>query len=212
MAQTLNINKYGGTVTFSATSDPAGPTLTYSTTGNTWATRSGNVVTVAANNGASDRSLNITVTATTVANTGYTGTATASSAYTITQDGTTPTYFNITYSLGGQSTSDRIGQSIEVWMGKESETEAGQSQDSQNYAISDDQTKDISDAGDLNVTADTSYVNFGCEVTLVGGESYCRVEITYGTYSTSGYSSAYITVPTTYCSPARTAQVNVYIS
>ena len=93
MAQTLNINKYGGTVTFSATSDPAGPTLTYSTTGNTWVTRNGNVVTVAAYNGAEDRSLDITVTATTVTHTGYTETATASSAYTITQagTGTTPT-------------------------------------------------------------------------------------------------------------------------
>ena len=214
MAKTLNVKRYGGTVTFSATSDPAGPTLTYSTTGTTWASRNNNVITVAANNNANNRSFDITVTATTTANTAYEGIATASSAYTITQDGTgtTPTYFNINYNLDGQSTSNILGQQIEVWMGKESETQAGSSQDSQNYSIYDDSSKHISDVGDLNVTADTSYINFGCEVTLAGGESYCRVEITYGTYSTSGYSSAYITVPTSYCIGTRTAQVNVYIS
>lgn len=214
MAQTLEVKRYGGTVTFSATSDPNPPILTFSSTGNTWASRNGEVITIAANNSASGRSFDITVTATTSANTSYDGIASAYSAYTITQEGTgtTPTYFNINYNLGGQSSSNILGQQIEVWMGKESETEGGQSQDSQNYIISDDSRKDIDDVGDLNATADTSYVNFGCEVTLAGGESNCRVEITYGTYSTSGYSSAYITVPTAYCSPTRTAQVNVYIS
>lgn len=214
MAQTLEVKRYGGTVTFSATSDPNPPILTFSSTGNTWASRNGEVITIAANNSASGRSFDITVTATTSANTSYDGIASAYSAYTITQEGTgtTPTYFNINYNLGGQSSSNILGQQIEVWMGKESETEGGQSQDSQNYIISDDSRKHIDDVGDLNATADTSYVNFGCEVTLAGGESNCRVEITYGTYSTSGYSSAYITVPTAYCSPTRTAQVNVYIS
>lgn len=214
MAQTLEVKRYGGTVTFSATSDPNPPILTFSSTGNTWASRNGEVITIAANNSASGRSFDITVTATTSANTSYDGIASAYSAYTITQEGTgtTPTYFNINYNLGGQSSSNILGQQIEVWMGKESETEGGQSQDSQNYIISDDSRKHIDDVGDLNATADTSYVNFGCEVTLAGGESNCRVENTYGTYSTSGYSSAYITVPTAYCSPTRTAQVNVYIS
>lgn len=214
MAQTLEVKRYGGTVTFSATSDPNPPILTFSSTGNTWASRNGEVITIAANNSASGRSFDITVTATTSANTSYDGIASAYSAYTITQEGTgtTPTYFNINYNLGGQSSSNILGQQIEVWMGKESETEGGQSQDSQNYIISDDSRKHIDDVGDLNATADTSYVNFGCEVTLAGGELNCRVEITYGTYSTSGYSSAYITVPTAYCSPTRTAQVNVYIS
>jgi hypothetical protein len=101
MAQTLNINKYGGTVTFSATSDPAGPTLAYNTTGNTWATRSGNVVTVAANNNANDRSFDITVTATTVSSASYEGTASAYSAYTITQAGTGTTTYNIGIHLWG---------------------------------------------------------------------------------------------------------------
>lgn len=88
MAQTLEVKRYGGTVTFSATSDPNPPILTFSSTGNTWASRNGEVITIAANNSASDRSFDITVTATTSANTSYDGIASAYSAYTITQEGT----------------------------------------------------------------------------------------------------------------------------
>lgn len=88
MAQTLEVKRYGGTVTFSATSDPNPPILTFSSTGNTWASRNGEVITIAANNSASGRSFDITVTATTSANTSYDGIASAYSAYTITQEGT----------------------------------------------------------------------------------------------------------------------------
>ena len=88
MAQTLEVKRYGGTVTFSATSDPNPPILTFSSTGNTWASRNGEVITIAANNSASDRSFDITVTATTSANASYDGIASAYSAYTITQEGT----------------------------------------------------------------------------------------------------------------------------
>ena len=88
MAQTLEVKRYGGTVTFSATSDPNPPILTFSSTGNTWASRDGEVITIAANNSASGRSFDITVTATTSANTSYDGVASAYSAYTITQEGT----------------------------------------------------------------------------------------------------------------------------
>ena len=93
MAQTLEVKRYGGTVTFSATSDPNPPILTFSSTGNTWASRNGEVITIAANNSASGRSFDITVTATTSANISYDGIASAYSAYTITQEGTgsTPT-------------------------------------------------------------------------------------------------------------------------
>ena len=85
MAQTLEVKRYGGTVTFSATSDPNPPILTFSST---WASRNGEVITIAANNSASGRSFDITVTATTSANTSYDGIASAYSAYTITQEGT----------------------------------------------------------------------------------------------------------------------------
>lgn len=88
MAQTLEVKRYGGTVTFSATSDPNPPILTFSSTGNTWASRNGEVITIAANNSASGRSFDITVTATTSANTSYDGIASVYSAYTITQEGT----------------------------------------------------------------------------------------------------------------------------
>lgn len=88
MAQTLRVKQYGGTVTFSATSDPAGPTLTYSNAGTTWGPRNNNVITVAANNEAGDRSFDISVTATTITSESYDGIASAYSAYTITQDGT----------------------------------------------------------------------------------------------------------------------------
>lgn len=88
MAQTLEVKRYGGTVTFSATSDPNPPILTFSSTGNTWASRNGEVITIDANHSASGRSFDITVTATTSANTSYDGVASAYSAYTITQEGT----------------------------------------------------------------------------------------------------------------------------
>ena len=112
MAQTLEVKRYGGTVTFSATSDPNPPILTFSSTGNTWASRNGEVITIAANNSASDRSFDITVTATTSANTSYDGIASAYSAYTITQEGTgtTPTG---TYELVITLRSDVVSISAE---------------------------------------------------------------------------------------------------
>ncbi len=152
------------------------------------------------NTSTSPRSATITVSYTANGKTG-------SNSFTITQEGASAKYYNINYSLGGNNNSNEDAD-VEVWMGKESETNAGTSQDSQIcYAYAEDS---ISDAGDLNATADTAYVNFGCDVNHYGNN--CSVKVIYGTYKNSGNNSAYIKIPTSYISPSITAQVTVNIS
>ena len=84
-ASTINIDQGGQTITFSATSEPSNPTI--SITGTTWATVSGSKITVSENTGASGRTATVSVKATTPSNSDYNGTASVTSAYTISQDG-----------------------------------------------------------------------------------------------------------------------------
>jgi len=95
--ENITISRKAGTLTISSQAEPANPTLTYSNISESWVSRNGNVLTIDANSGANDRSFDITVTATTTANTAYDGTATDSKTFTITQNGTgsTPTGFNV---------------------------------------------------------------------------------------------------------------------
>lgn len=94
--QDISITKNGGNVTISSQSDPANPTLTYSNITVNWARRgnntggtpTGNVITIDANNGAEKRNFSVTVTATTVENSLYDGTATDSKTFNFIQDGT----------------------------------------------------------------------------------------------------------------------------
>lgn len=82
------IEKNGGTITISSVAEPANPTLTYSQINVSWANRVNNVITVDANTGTTDRSFDLSVTATTTANTSYDGTATDTKTFTFTQSGT----------------------------------------------------------------------------------------------------------------------------
>lgn len=82
------IEKNGGTITISSVAEPANPTLTYSQINVNWANRVNNVITVDANTGTTDRSFDLSVTATTTANTAYDGTATDTKTFTFTQSGT----------------------------------------------------------------------------------------------------------------------------
>ena len=82
------IEKNGGTITISSVAEPTNPTLTYSKINVSWANRVNNVITVDANTGTTDRSFNLSVTATTTANTAYDGTATDTKTFTCTQSGT----------------------------------------------------------------------------------------------------------------------------
>lgn len=81
---TIEIGNGGGTITFSVTSDPTPPSISISTTGGTWMTVSGSNVTVSQNTGTA-RTGNISLSATTPSNAAYNGTASVTSAYTVTQ-------------------------------------------------------------------------------------------------------------------------------
>lgn len=81
------IEKNGGTITISSVAEPTNPTLTYSQINVSWANRVNNVITVDANTGTTDRSFDLSVTATTTANTAYDGTATDTKTFTFTQSG-----------------------------------------------------------------------------------------------------------------------------
>ena len=87
------IEKNGGTITISSVAEPANPTLTYSNISESWVRRNGNVLTIDANTGSSDRSFSLSVTATTIEDAAYDGIATDSKTFIITQNGTgsTPT-------------------------------------------------------------------------------------------------------------------------
>lgn len=86
---TLNVSRYGGTITINATSEPSSNTKTLRKGSNSnYATISNNVVTLTENTGASDRSFSLSATVTTATNAQYDGTATAWSAWTVNQYGT----------------------------------------------------------------------------------------------------------------------------
>lgn len=86
---TLNVSRYGGTITIDATSDPSSNTKTLSKGSNSnYATISNNTVTLTENTGASDRSFSLSAVVTTATNAQYNGRATAWSAWTVTQFGT----------------------------------------------------------------------------------------------------------------------------
>ena len=87
------IEKNGGTITISSVAEPANPTSTYSSISESWVRRNGNVLTIDANTGSSDRSFSLSVTATTIEDAAYDGIATDSKTFIITQNGTgsTPT-------------------------------------------------------------------------------------------------------------------------
>ena len=80
----LSVSKRGGTINVSVSSSPSSNT-SYGTLPS-YASRNGNAITLSANTGY-NRSFELTVTATTVANAAYYGTATASSAWTVAQAG-----------------------------------------------------------------------------------------------------------------------------
>ena len=86
-SENKTIEKNGGTITISSVAEPANPTLTYSQINVSWANRVNNVITVDANTGTTDRSFDLSVTATTTANTAYDGTATDTKTFTFTQSG-----------------------------------------------------------------------------------------------------------------------------
>lgn len=79
----ISIGSAGGYIEWSATSDPTPPTIAI-TGGGDWCTASGNQVNVTANGG-SQRTATISVTASTPPNDDYNGTASVTSAYTLTQ-------------------------------------------------------------------------------------------------------------------------------
>ena len=86
-SENKTIEKNGGTITISSVAEPTNPTLTYSQINVSWANRVNNVITVDANTGTTDRSFDLSVTATTTANTVYDGTATDTKTFTFTQSG-----------------------------------------------------------------------------------------------------------------------------
>lgn len=87
-SENITISKKAGTIAITSQAEPANPTLTYSQINVSWANRVNNVITVDANTGTTDRSFDLSVTATTTANTAYDGTATDTKTFTFTQSGT----------------------------------------------------------------------------------------------------------------------------
>ena len=87
-SENITISKKAGIIAITSQAEPANPTLTYSQIGVSWANRVNNVITVDANTGTTDRSFDLSVTATTTANTAYDGTATDTKTFTFTQSGT----------------------------------------------------------------------------------------------------------------------------
>lgn len=85
---TITVPAVGGTLTGSAVTDPTGATLTLTHNAN-WISGT-NPLTVAVNTNSSSRTATVTVTATTPVNPNYDGQATATSAWTVTQEGYVP--------------------------------------------------------------------------------------------------------------------------
>lgn len=92
-SENITISKKAGTIAITSQAEPANPTLTYSSISESWVRRNGNVLTIDANTGASNRSFSLSVTATTIEDAAYDGIATDSKTFIITQNGTgsTPT-------------------------------------------------------------------------------------------------------------------------
>ena len=92
-SENITISKKAGTIAITSQAEPANPTLTYSSISESWVRRNGNVLTIDANTGSSDRSFSLSVTATTIEDAAYDGIATDSKTFIITQNGTgsTPT-------------------------------------------------------------------------------------------------------------------------
>ena len=92
-SENITISKKAGTIAITSQAEPANPTLTYSNISESWVKRNGNVLTIDANTGSSDRSFSLSVTATTIEDAAYDGIATDSKTFIITQSGTgsTPT-------------------------------------------------------------------------------------------------------------------------
>ena len=92
-SENITISKKAGTIAITSQAEPANPTLTYSSISESWVKRNGNVLTIDANTGSSNRSFSLSVTATTIEDAAYDGIATDSKTFIITQNGTgsTPT-------------------------------------------------------------------------------------------------------------------------
>ena len=103
------IEKNGGTITISSVAEHTNPTLTYSQINVSWANRVNNVITVDANTGTTDRSFDLSVTATTTANTAYDGTATDTKTFTFTQSGTGSVPMGTWYFVNKSSTYGLYG-------------------------------------------------------------------------------------------------------
>lgn len=102
-SENITISKKAGTITITSQAEPANPTLTYSSISESWVKRNGNVLTIDANTGSSDRSFSLSVTATTTANTAYDGTATDTKTFTFTQSGTGSTPMGTWYFVNKSS-------------------------------------------------------------------------------------------------------------
>lgn len=91
--ENITISKKAGTIAITSQAEPANPTLSYSSISESWVRRNGNVLTIDANTGSSNRSFSLSVTATTIEDAAYDGIATDSKTFIITQNGTgsTPT-------------------------------------------------------------------------------------------------------------------------
>ena len=87
-SENITISKKEGTIAITSQAEPANPTLTYSNISESWVRRNGNVLTIDANTGSSDRSFSLSVTATTIEDAAYDGIATDSKTFIITQSGT----------------------------------------------------------------------------------------------------------------------------
>lgn len=81
----LTVSKNGGTITVAVSSTPSSNSRSYGTLPS-YTSRSGDVITVSANT-SYDREFNLSVTATTASDPAYQGTATAYSAWTVSQAG-----------------------------------------------------------------------------------------------------------------------------
>lgn len=82
---TITVSKNGGTITVASTSEPSNPTISYGSLPS-YTSRSNNVITISANT-QYDRQFELSVTSTTRSDPAYQGTATASSAWTVSQSG-----------------------------------------------------------------------------------------------------------------------------
>ena len=91
--ENITISKKAGTIAITSQAEPANPTLSYSNISESWVRRNGNVLTIDANTGSSNRSFSLSVTATTIEDAAYDGIATDNKTFIITQNGTgsTPT-------------------------------------------------------------------------------------------------------------------------